>query len=577
MKKIRTRFAPSPTGPLHIGGVRTALYCYLFAKKNNGDFLLRIEDTDQGRYVEGAEEYVIESLKWLGISANEGQGIGGNFGPYRQSDRKHLYKKYVDILIEKGHAYYAFDTEEDLAKWREENPNKTYGNATRLELNNSLSISKDELEKRLNNKVNYVVRYKMPKNEDIDFNDLIRGKVSFKTNELDDKVLFKSDGMPTYHLANIVDDHLMEITHVIRGEEWLPSTPLHIKLYESFAWEMPEFAHLPLILKPNPSSYITKATRNEFIEVFSNSFIINHEEYSTDKEKVKAFITQLFQNIKILQERLVGRKKDSNLQKNVKLFLKKSLFGKLSKRDGDRIGFPVFPIQWKNPETKETSLGFKDYGFLPESFINMLAFLGWNPGTEQEIFSKEELINAFSLERVNKAGAKFDFEKTKWFNQQYIKNKTNEEILSITKPLFKEKGFNADDSFLTTVCNLLKERVVFLKDIPEMGYYFFEDIKQYDEVNLKKRWNSDNREKIDSLVSELNSLEDFSSESIEKLVESFLEKNELGLGQVLPILRISITGSMQGPSIFEVMALVGKEIVVKRLDKGIAKAIKLNS
>ena len=576
MTKIRTRFAPSPTGPLHIGGVRTALYCYLFAKKNNGDFLLRIEDTDQGRYVQGAEEYVIESLKWLGISANEGQGIGGNFGPYRQSDRKHLYKKYAEQLIEKGFAYYAFDTSEELEKWREQNPNKTYGNASRLEMNNSLTISKEELEKRLKNKVEYVVRYKMPKDEEIVFNDLIRGEVSFKTNELDDKVLFKSDGMPTYHLANIVDDHLMEITHVIRGEEWLPSTPLHVKLYESFDWEMPKFAHLPLILKPNPASYITKATRNNFIDVFTESFIQNYTEYAEETEKVKALITQLFQNVKILQERLVSRKKDSNLQKEVKAFLKKSLYGKLSKRDGDRIGFPVFPLEWINPETQEKSKGFREMGFLPEAFINMLVFLGWNPGTEQEIFSKEELVEAFSLERVNKAGAKFDFEKTKWFNQQYNKKLTEQEILDLVKPIFIEKGYNKDDEYLKNVCNLLKERVVFLKDIPETGYYFFEDIKQYDETNLKKRWNNENKEKIENLVSELNSLETFTAEKTENLVHDFLEKNELGFGQVLPILRISITGTMQGPSIFEVMALLDKKIIIERLEKGIKKAIELN-
>ncbi len=572
MKKIRTRFAPSPTGPLHIGGVRTALYCYLFAKKNKGDFLLRIEDTDQGRYVAGAEQYVIDSLKWLGISPNEGQGVGGDFGPYRQSDRKHLYKKYAEILIEKGHAYYAFDSSDELTKWREENPNKTYGNTTRLEMNNSLTISKETLEKRLEDGVEYVVRYKMPKNEEINFTDLIRENVSFNTNELDDKVLFKSDGMPTYHLANIVDDHLMEITHVIRGEEWLPSTPLHVKLYESFGWEMPAFAHLPLILKPSPSSYITKNTRNNFVEIFTKSFIQEHEDYINDFEKVKAFIAQLFQNVKILQERLVHRKKDSNLQKDVKLFLKKSLFGKLSKRDGARIGFPVFPLEWKDPKTKDISQGFKETGFLPEAFINMLAFLGWNPGSDQEIFSKQELIEAFSLERVNKAGAKFDFKKTQWFNQQYLKAKTEEELLFLTKPIFEAKGYKKDDKFLISVCNLLKERVVYSKEIPEVGYYFFEDIKQYDEQNLRKKWQTENAEKFDILLSELNALENFSADNLEALVESFLEKNQLSLGQVLPVLRISITGSMQGPSIFEVMSLLGKEISNTRLTKGIELA-----
>lgn len=575
MKKIRTRFAPSPTGPLHIGGVRTALYCYLFAKKNNGDFLLRIEDTDQERYVEDAEQYIIKSLEWLEISANEGQGIGGDFGPYKQSERKHIYIEYVNKLIENGSAYYAFDTTEELIKWREENPNKTYGTSTRLSLNNSLSISKEELEKRLKKGEKHVIRYKMPKDEEVVFNDLIRGKVTFKTNELDDKVIFKSDGMPTYHLANIVDDHLMKITHVIRGEEWLPSTPLHVKLYESFAWQMPAFAHLPLILKPNPSSYITKTTRNNFIEVFSKSFTVNHSEYSEDLEKVKAFIAQLFQNIKILQERLVTRKKDSNLQKEIKTFLKKSLYGKLSKRDGDRIGFPVFPLAWEDEKTKEKSQGFKEMGFLPDSFINVLAFLGWNPGTDQELFSKEELINAFSLDKVNKAGAKFNFDKTKWYNQQYIKTKGDKELLELTRTLFQEKGYNKEDSYLMSVCTLLKERVVFIKDFAEMGYYFFEEIKEYDETNLKKKWNNKNKENFDLLISEISSLEKFTAENLENFVNDFLEKNELGFGQVLPILRIAITGSMQGPAIFEVMALLGKEISVERLNKGVKKAIQL--
>jgi len=360
------------------------------------------------------------------------------------------------------------------------------------------------VQKRLDAGEEYAIRYKMPRNEEVKFNDVIRGTVAFQTNQLDDKVLMKSDGMPTYHLANIVDDHLMEITHVIRGEEWLPSAPLHVLLYRSFEWEAPEFAHLPLILKPD------------------------------------------------------GK-------------------GKLSKRDGDRLGFPVFPLDWVSPETGEESSGFRERGFLPEAFLNMLAFLGWNPGTEQEIFSLEELIEAFSLERVGKSGARFDFDKTKWFNQQYIKNKTGEELVLLSKPFFEEAGYKADDKFLATVCDMTKERVTFMKEFPEMAYYFFEDIKEYDEKDLKKKWKSENQEKIEDLVVRLNDLTDFSGENIEKTVKAFMEETGLGFGQVLPILRISVTGTMQGPPIFEVMSLLGKETVNKRLGKGIEKAVALNS
>ena len=504
MKKIRTRFAPSPTGPLHIGGVRTALYCYLFAKKNNGDFILRIEDTDQGRYVKGAEEYILEALAWSGISPNEGQGVGGDFGPYRQSERKYLYKQYVDDLILKGAAYYAFDTSKELTAWREENTNVKYDSTTREALNNSLTLSKEAVQEKLDSGADYVIRYKMPKNETVTFSDEIRGSVSFQTNDLDDKVLFKSDGMPTYHLANIVDDHLMEITHVIRGEEWLPSTPLHVKLYESFAWEMPIFAHLPLILKPS------------------------------------------------------GK-------------------GKLSKRDGDKLGFPVFPIDWFDEASQDTFMGFREQGFLADGFINMLAFLGWSPGTEQEIFSLQELEEVFSLDKVNKSGASFNFDKTKWFNQQYIKNQTDDELVILSKEIFEAAGYKAEDTYLKGVCNLIKERVIFLKDFPEMGYYFFENIKDYDEKMLKKKWNPEHKEKIDALVENLAKLEDFSAENIENLVKAFMEEFELGFGQVLPVLRISVTGSMQGPSIFDVMALVGKETTLKRLGKGIALAVELKA
>lgn len=506
-KKVRTRFAPSPTGPLHMGGVRTALYCYLFAKQNNGDFILRIEDTDQNRYVEGAEQYIIDALKWCGIEANEGVSYGGTFGPYRQSERKSMYRAYADELIEKGDAYYAFDTEEELEEWRENmkkqgNPSPKYDPITRQYLKNSLSLSEDEVKKRLDAGDDYVIRYKMPRNEEVKFEDKIRGIVSFQSNQLDDKVLLKGDGMPTYHLANVVDDHTMEITDVIRGEEWLPSTPLHVMLYKSFGWDMPTFAHLPLILKPD------------------------------------------------------GK-------------------GKLSKRDGDRLGFPVFPLNWQDPETGEKSIGYKERGFLPDAFINMLAFLGWNPGTDQEIFSKEELIKDFSIERVNKSGARFDYEKTKWFNQQYIKNKSDKELAELTKSLFEEKEYKTDSETLQKICGLIKERATFIHEFPELAYYFFTDIKEYDTSNLSKKWNTENTSAFTNLVTNLNNLSVFNEENIEKEVKLFMETNNMGFGQVLPILRIAITGTMQGPPIFSVMEIIGKKTCILRLEKAITLANKL--
>lgn len=505
IKRVRTRFAPSPTGPLHIGGARTALYCYLFAKKMKGDFILRIEDTDQGRFVPGAEEYIINALNWAGISPTEGQGIGGDYGPYRQSDRKHIYKQYADMLIEKGHAYYVFSSDDDWNEMKESlkkqgNPSPKYDTVNRQYLKNSLTLPAEEVSKRLANGDQYAIRYKMPRNEEVKFKDIIRGVVSFQTNDLDDKVLMKSDGMPTYHLANIVDDHLMEITHVIRGEEWLPSAPLHVSLYNSFGWDIPEFAHLPLIL---------------------------------------------------------GDK------------------GKLSKRDGDRLGFPVFPLNWENPETGEKSSGYKERGFLTEAFLNMLAFLGWNPGTDKEIFSLDELVESFSLERVGKSGAKYDFEKTKWFNQQYIKNKSGDELVELTKPFFQDFGYKFDDSYLSKVCDISKDRVTYIKEFPELSYYFFEDVKEFDEKMLSKKWSNENEDKFRLLTKNLIDLTQFSSENIETTVKDFMSETGLGFGQVLPILRISLTGTMQGPPIFDVMSLLGKEISNKRLIIGIEKAMSL--
>ena len=407
-RKVRVRFAPSPTGPLHMGGVRTALYNYLFAKKHGGDFILRIEDTDQTRFVKGAEDYIIESLKWCHILPDEGQGFGGNYGPYRQSERKSLYRKYADQLLDSGNAYYAFDTAEELDRMREMakqagTANWQYNHVTRNSMKNSLTLSQQEVDERLERNEPYVIRIKLPRNEEVKFNDIIRGWVSVNTNNMDDKVLFKSDGMPTYHLANIVDDRLMDISHVIRGEEWLPSAPLHVLLYRYLGWEeeRPEFAHLPLLLKP-----------------------------------------------------------DGN--------------GKLSKRDGDRLGFPVFPLQWRNPETGEIFSGYREQGYFADAFVNMLAFLGWNPGTEQELFTMQELIDSFTLERVNKAGAKYDHDKTRWFNQQYLRAQSDEQLGLLFQKELEENQIDVSHEYATAVAKVMKERAYFVKDMLDEGDYFFE-------------------------------------------------------------------------------------------------------
>lgn len=503
-RKVRVRFAPSPTGPLHIGGVRTALYNYLFAKKHGGDFLLRIEDTDQTRYVKGAEDYIIEALKWSGLTIDEGVGVGGEYGPYRQSERKEagIYKKYVDQLLASGHAYYAFDTPEELEEMRE-NLKKAgvaapqYNINTRNSMKNSLSLSAEEVQKRLDNNEPYVVRIKIPRNEEVKFKDLIRGWVVVSTSNLDDKVLYKSDGMPTYHMANIVDDYLMKITHVIRGEEWLPSGPLHVLLYQYLGWEelMPQFAHLPLILKP-----------------------------------------------------------DGN--------------GKLSKRDGDRLGFPVFPIQWTSPEG-EISSGYRESGYFPDAFINMLALLGWNPGTTQEIFSMEELIHAFSLEKVGKSGSKFDPEKTRWFNAQYLRSKSNEELAAFVKPLVAEKGFAMpSDSFLTQYCGLMKERAVFINDLLAEDYLFVAPTN-YDEQTVNKKWKAETPAIIKELRSVLENIVDFNAANIEVAFKSFIEEKGLGFGAVLPNFRVLVTGMGMGPSMFEICALLGKEETLRRMDVGL--------
>ncbi len=498
MENIRVRFAPSPTGALHIGGIRTALYNYLLAKKYNGTFILRIEDTDQMRYVPGAEEYIVEALRWCGLLPTEGPNFGGEYGPYRQSERKEIYQKYAQQLLENGNAYYAFDTPEELDAAREQDKTFKYDAATRTRLKNSLSLSEPEVKERIEKGENWVVRLKIPSDELIKISDLIRGEVVFQSNELDDKVILKADGMPTYHLANIVDDHLMHITHVIRGEEWLPSTAHHVLLYRAFGWEdtMPQFAHLPLILKPD------------------------------------------------------GK-------------------GKLSKRDGSRLGIPVFPLSWKGETAEDSFEGFREVGFLPQAMINFMAFMGWNPGTEQEIFSLEELIASFSVEKIGKAGARFDFEKAKWFNQQYILAADNVTLAQIVRPMIAAKGHEPEQAFLEGFCGFMKERVVLLPDFWEKGYYFFEDVREYDLPNAKKRWKSESRARFEHLTTALTAMESsqWQPEAVQRTVEQFMAAQALKPGDVFPLLRIALAGTMQGPAVFEMMALLGKEVVLKRLNK----------
>ena len=496
-KPVRVRFAPSPTGPLHMGGVRTALYNYLFAKKHNGTFVIRIEDTDQTRFVPGAQEYIMDAMSWCGIMPTEGPGLGGNFGPYIQSERKEMYRPYAEQLVENDKAYYAFDTADDLTQMREQAkqmgmPNWQYNSVTRGSMKNSISLSSDEVQQRIANGEPYVIRMKMPRNVDIRFEDEIRGWVVVNTNNLDDKVLFKSDGMPTYHLANIVDDHTMEISHVIRGEEWLPSAPLHVMLYDAFGWDCPKFAHLPLLLKP-----------------------------------------------------------DGN--------------GKLSKRDGDRLGFPVFPTNWKTSEG-EVFPGYRENGYFPEAFVNMLAFLGWNPGTTQEIFSLEELTNAFTLDRVSKAGAKFDPDKTKWFQQQYLRS-ADDTVLA--EKLSKELNKEYDLDTLAHVCRLMKERATFVEDIWTEGAFLLERPTEYDAKTVRKKWKENSEAIMQEFRFMLAGVEPFSTESIEAAFKSFLEEKELGIGAVLPLFRLLLTGKGTGPSMFDISDFLGKEESLERMDAGI--------
>ena len=498
-KEVRVRFAPSPTGPLHIGGVRTALFNYLFARKHKGTFILRIEDTDQNRYVEGAEDYIRESLLWCGLEIDEGPQQGGPYGPYRQSERKAFYREYAEELLKKGAAYYAFDTPEELQTEREKAEKEgsafTYCAANRDQLHNSLALREKETEKRIQEGQPYVIRFKNPTDSQLQFADLVRGDLQVDTAVLDDKILFKSDGMPTYHLANVVDDHLMEISHVIRGEEWLPSLPLHVQLYQALGWDAPEFAHLPLILKPSGN-------------------------------------------------------------------------GKLSKRDGEKGGFPVFPLNWND------SPGYKESGYDAPAMVNFLAFLGWNPGTEQELFSLSELIESFSLERVQKAGARFDPEKIKWFNQKHLQQKSTEELLADFKALATAKDWSEfgskEDSDLLQMMELLKERLVFLEDFKSLSAFFFQAPTDYDPKAAKKQWKETTPALMRELKSRWEAEENFSAEHLQSGVKNWCAENEIGLGKVMAPLRLSMVGSLQGPDLFQSIELLGKEESLKRIDQALA-------
>lgn len=495
---VRVRFAPSPTGPLHIGGVRTALYNYLFARKNGGTFVLRIEDTDQARFVEGAEEYIMEALKWCGIKVDEGIREGGNYGPYRQSDRKDIYRQYADILVNKGDAYYAFDTPDELEKFRTEYEKKgntfIYNSSVREGLSNSLSLKESEWKAKLERGEPYVIRYRMPLNEDIHIDDIIRGHIVVNSSTLDDKVLFKSDGMPTYHLANIVDDHLMEITHVIRGEEWLPSLPLHFMLYRSFEWNNPQFAHLPLLLKPD------------------------------------------------------GK-------------------GKLSKRDGDKMGFPVFPLFWPYGETAK---GYREEGYYPEAFVNMLALLGWNPGTEKEIFSIDDLVESFSIERVHKSGSRFDPEKAKWFNHYYLQNRTNNQLAFEFREDLRARGYHVDITELEVLVGMVKERVSFVKELWNETDFFFKAPEAYDQEVIKKRWEKDSPVILSGLRSILEKIEDFSPVSTGKIIKDWIEGKGYNTGSVMNVFRLVVVGASRGPHMFDIIGWIGKEETLNRIDKGLS-------
>lgn len=500
MREVRVRFAPSPTGALHIGGVRTALYNFLLARQLNGTMILRIEDTDQNRYVPGAEDYILQSLAWLGIKIDEGVGVGGPYAPYRQSERKPMYKQYAQQLIDSGYAYYAFDTEEELEAMRERLKTAgvtlpQYNSITRMQMRNSLTLPEAEVKQLLDAGTAYVVRLKVPRKEEVRLNDMIRGWVMVHSSQIDDKVLMKSDGMPTYHLANVVDDYLMKISHVIRGEEWLPSAPLHVLLYKYLGWEkeMPQFAHLPLLLKPTGD-------------------------------------------------------------------------GKLSKRDADQMGFPIFPLDWTDPNTKEKAIGFREAGYLPEALLNFLAFLGWNPGTEQEIFSLDELIKAFSVERIGKAGTKFDIHKAQWFNQQYLRAKPNEELATYLLDSLAKENISCPLEKAAKIVSIMKERATFPKDLWEQGKFFFYAPTTFDEAVASKKWNDDAVKVLNAYKTELPKLTAFDASIAKTTLEKVTASLGIGTGKILQALRLSVTGAGGGPDLMMVMEIIGKEEVIKRID-----------
>lgn len=498
-RKVRVRFAPSPTGALHIGGVRTALYNYLFARQHGGDFVFRIEDTDSNRFVPGAEEYIIESFRWLGIKFDEGVSFGGEHGPYRQSERRAIYRKYVDQLLDAGKAYIAFDTPEELEAKRQEIKNFQYDAHTRMMMRNSLTLPAEEVERLIADGNQYVVRFKIEPGEDVHVNDMIRGDVVIKSDILDDKVLYKSaDELPTYHLANIVDDHLMEISHVIRGEEWLPSAPLHVLLYRAFGWEdtMPRFAHLPLLLKPD------------------------------------------------------GK-------------------GKLSKRDGDRLGFPVFPLEWHDPKTGEVSNGFREQGYFPEAVINFLALLGWNPGTEQEMFTLDELVEQFDITKCSKAGARFDYQKGIWFNHEYILRKSNEEISKLFAPIVAGNGIDESMERITKVVSMMKDRVSFVKELWPLCSFFFIPPTEYDEKTVRKRWKENSAQVMGELAEVLEGIDDFSLENQEHIVMAWVESKGYKLGDVMNAFRLTLVGEGKGPGMFDISAFLGKKETLRRLRRAI--------
>ncbi len=498
-RKVRVRFAPSPTGALHIGGVRTALYNYLFARQHGGEMIFRIEDTDSNRFVPGAEEYILESFKWLGIPFDEGVSFGGNHGPYRQSERISIYKKYVDQLLEAGKAYIAFDTPEELDAKRAEVSNFQYDASTRTSMRNSLTLSKEEVDALIADGKQYVVRFKIEPNEDVVVNDLIRGEVVINSSILDDKVLYKSaDQLPTYHLANIVDDHLMEVSHVIRGEEWLPSAPLHVLLYRAFGWEetMPAFAHLPLLLKPEGN-------------------------------------------------------------------------GKLSKRDGDRLGFPVFPLEWKDPKTGDVSLGYREAGYLPEALINFLALLGWNPGNDQEVMTMDEMIKLFDLKRCSKSGAKFDYKKGIWFNHTYIQQKSNEEIAQLFLPILEKNGVEAPLEAVVAVVGMMKDRVNFVSELWDSSKFFFVAPTAYDEKTAKKRWKEDSAERMTELAGVIEALEDFTPQNQEAVVMQWITDNGYHMGNIMNAFRLAIVGEGKGPHMFDITSIIGKDETIARLKRAV--------